>query len=66
MLLLVEQQHQKLLIDNYSGESREGDKARGDDAFQEDIRFGQEKNISTQPYSVGFQHSVSTILGSIT
>lgn len=49
MLLPVEQQHQKLLIDNYSGrEQREGDKARGDDAFQEDIRFGQErKNIST-------------------
>lgn len=43
MLLLVEQQHQKLLIDNYSRESREGDKARGDDAFQEDIRFGWRK-----------------------
>lgn len=40
MLLLVGQQHQKHLIDNYSRESRERDKARGDDAFQEDIRFG--------------------------
>lgn len=66
MLLLVEQQHQKLLIDNYSRESRDGDKARGDDAFQEDIRFGQEKNISTQLYSVCFQYSVLRILGSIT
>lgn len=66
MLLLVEQQHQKLLIHNYSRESREGYKARGDDAFQEDIRFGQQKNISTQAHSVCFQHSVSRILGSIT
>lgn len=54
MLLLVEQQHQKLLIDNYSSESREGDKARGDGAFQEDIRFEQGKNISAPSYSVCF------------
>lgn len=66
MLLLVGQQHQKLLIDNYTRESREGDKARGDDAFQEDIRFGQDKNISTLPHSVCLQRSVPRILGSVT
>lgn len=66
ILLLAEQLHQKLLIDNYSGGSSAGDKALGDDAFQADIRFVQGKNISGQAYSFCFHLSVWRILGSIT
>lgn len=66
MLLPVEQQHQKHLIDNYSRGSSERDTALGGHEFQEDIRFGEgRKNTSAQPHSVGFQLTVTRILGSI-